>query len=136
MARVRPVRTGACLSGIYRKKAFPGLRSRNALFSCGLRTFDPASQHPPKLHHHAADMFILAVIQPAPVVYEAQVDPYPVQCSIRLTQGVDTVLSPEGLGLQQALLKVERCVTEPTCNRMPVDTREALHLWQPSSEIT
>jgi hypothetical protein len=79
MARVRPVRVASMPPGIYQTGALPGYPPRSASSFSAASLPQPAAEQPPKLHDHAADMLVLAVVEPVPVVRQPQVEPHPVQ---------------------------------------------------------
>ena len=68
------------LSGVSRAGSVRGL----ARFYCALGLLEPGSEQAADLGYYAADVFILAVIQPVPVMGQAQIQSQSIQAGIRL----------------------------------------------------
>ena len=49
--------------------------------------FDPTAQQLADLRHLGTDVRVLAIVKPAPVVREPQVEPHAIECDVGILQG-------------------------------------------------
>lgn len=95
-----------------------------------LAVTDPASEQAADLRDHGADMAVLPVVEPAPMVGQTQVQPQPRQRRVAIAQHRAPGGAFAGLSQKQPVLQIQRRVHEPLSHRMSIDARKPLGLWQ------
>ena len=131
MARMRPARMVRGTPSGAQKNGHPlGSRPRGVHLLSALGLAQPAAEQAADLGYHATGVLVLAVVQPVPVMREPQVQADTVECGIHAMQPLQAGATAPGLGLEQALLDVQRGIEQAFGHRVPVGPRKALALGQ------
>ena len=130
MAQAGPVRTdcppGRAPSGIYPTEAPPGRKPRGASPCPSVPLLQPAAEQPAKLGDHAADVLVLAGVEPAPVIGQAEVQPQMVQRCVGLAKRVQARRAALVLRLEQRFLQIEGGIDQALRDGKAESARELL----------
>lgn len=88
--------------------------------------FLPTAQQPTQLSNHTAGVFVLSIVEPLPAMGQAQVQAHLREVPIGQGQALAARVVAQAVGLEQALLQVERGVEQPARDGMAMQAREVV----------